>query len=188
MLQSRTIRKKFGATATHNERLGQVIFRACLLPLAVGLGSCSASEMVQNWTSTPATPLAPDLSQPNYRRVVADNIKAIFPNSASLDDLEISEVRLVDHVKGPAWITCLRFNMQIKPTAAQPAPSSTTAEDPGAAPAEPGSTNRTGPHYYAIFIQDNKIIDSRFSVAIDKCRSQAFQPFDPATSPAARKG
>ena len=58
---------------------------------------------------------APDLSQPNYRRLVADNIKTIFVSSASLDDLEISEVRRIDHVKGPAWITCLKFYLQINP-------------------------------------------------------------------------
>src|SRR5947207_14950524 len=101
-LESRAAQRKSDAPATCNRELSQVTTRAYLLALAVSLGSCSASGVVQNWTSAPESSSAPDLSQPNYRRVVADNIKTILPNSASLGDLEISEVRRVDHVKGPS--------------------------------------------------------------------------------------
>jgi hypothetical protein len=180
MLESRATQRKSDAAATYNRELSQVTARAYLLALAVSLGGCSASEVVQNWTSAPAMPPAPDLSQPNYRRVVADNIKKIFVNSASLGDLEISEVRRVDHVKGPAWITCLKFHPQINSNA-------TATGEPVAAPSPPGMTNRGGPQYYAIFIQDSKIIDSRFSVVIDQCHSQTFQPFDLTPPPAAKK-
>jgi hypothetical protein len=72
--------------------------RAYVLALVVSLGGCSASELVQNWTS----PAAPDLSQPNYRRVIADSINSIFPNQAMLGEMEISGIRPVDHLKGPA--------------------------------------------------------------------------------------
>jgi hypothetical protein len=125
------------------------------------------------------------MSQPNYRRVVADNIKTIFPNSASLGDLEISAARLVDHVKGPAWITCLKFHARVNPVEGQSAPNSTTTGEPAVAPSAPSSTTSESPQYYAIFIQGDKIIDSRLGVAIDQCRSQTFQPFDlspPATA------
>jgi hypothetical protein len=74
------------------------------------LGGCSASEIVQNWSSAPVA----DLSQPNYRRIVADNFKSLFPK-AELNDLEISGVRLVDHFKGQVWRTCLKLDARINP-------------------------------------------------------------------------
>ena len=190
IVKSRVIRRKPGATATHEGPLSQHAVRVYLLALAVTLGDCSASEVVQNWTPTPAAAPAPgpDMSQPNYRRVVADNNKAIFPNSASLRDLEISEVRLVDHVKGPAWVTCLKFRVHVDPVVGQSAPNSTTTEDPVVAPSAPSSTTSGSPQYYAIFIQGDKIIDSRLGVAIDQCRSQTFQPFDLSPPATAKKG
>ncbi|TMJ83555.1 MAG: hypothetical protein E6G78_17515 [Alphaproteobacteria bacterium] len=181
MLESNATQRKSDAAATYNRELSQVTTRAYLLALAVSLSGCSAGEVLQNSTSSPAMPPAPDLSQPNYRRVVSDNIQTIFANWASLGALEISEVRRVDHVKGPAWITCLKFYLQINP-------NPTATGEPIAAPSAPGTTNRGGPQYYAIFIQDNKIIDSRFSVVIDQCHSQTFQPFQPTPPPAAKKG
>jgi hypothetical protein len=81
-----------------------------LAALAAALAGCSASEVVQN-----LTPAAIDLPQPNYRRVVADNVKAVIPNVGSVGDLEISGVRLVDHLKGPAWLTCLKVDAHGKP-------------------------------------------------------------------------
>jgi hypothetical protein len=74
--------------------------RECVLALAVTLGGCSASELVQNWTPPPVA----DLSQPNYRRIIADSIKSIFPNQDALGEMEISGIRPVDHLKGAAWI------------------------------------------------------------------------------------
>ncbi len=185
-MESRAIRRKFDATTTHEGQLRQHTVRAYLLALAVTLSDCSASEVVQNWTPTPAAApaRAPNEPQPNYRRIVADNIKGMFANAESLRDLEISEVRPVDHVKGPAWITCFKFRVHVDPAVGQSPPNSTTT-DPVAAQSAPSSTANGSPQYYAIFIQGDKIIDSRLSVAIDQCRKQTFQSFDlssPATS------
>jgi hypothetical protein len=187
VLETRAIRRKFDATATHEGQLSQHAVRAYLLALTVTLGNCSASDVLQNWTPAPAPSAAPDLS-PNHRRVVADNIKTIFPNSASLGDLEISEVRLVDHVKGPAWITCLKLRVHVDPVAGQSALNSTTTENPVVAQSAPSPTASGSPQYYAIFIQGDKIIDSRLGVAIDQCRSQTFQPFDLSPPTTAKKG
>jgi hypothetical protein len=126
--------------------------RGYVLALAVCLGGCSASELVQNLPPTPA----PDLSQPNYRRIVADNIRTIFPGQALAGELEISGARLVDHLKGPAWLTCLKLDARGKP------------QD------------------YALFIQGDKIIDSRVGIVIDQCYKQTFEPFD-LSSPAGTK-
>jgi hypothetical protein len=153
---------------------------AYVLTLVVTLAGCSASEVLQNWTSAPATATAtaPDLSQPNYRRVVGDNIRTIFPKVETLGDLEISGVRLVDHLKGPAWITCLKFHAQVDPVVGQSAPNSTSTGDPVVAESAPSSTASGNPQYYAIFIQGDKIIDSRGGVVIDQCYKETFQPYD----------
>ena len=122
--------------------------RTHVLALAVMLGGCSASELVQNWTG----PLVPDLSQPNYRRIVADNIKSIFPNQALLGELEISGVRMVDHLKGAAWLTCLKLDAH-------------------------GT-----PQVYAIFIQADKIIDQRAGIVIDQCYKETYTPLEISTA------
>ena len=139
--------------AAQEGQLGQLAVRVYLVALAVALGGCSASEVVQNLP--PATAI--DLPQPNYRRVVADNVRAVIPNVGSGGDLEISGVRLVDHLKGPAWLTCLKVDAHGKP------------------------------QNFALFIQDDKIIDSRIGIVIDQCYKQTFEPFDLPPPPAAKK-
>ena len=127
---------------------GRLAVRAYMLALAVTLGGCSASELVQTWTGGPV----PDLSQPNDRRIVADNIKTMFPTQAILGELEISGVRPVDHLKGPSWLTCLKLDAH-------------------------GT-----PQHYAIFIQGDKIIDSRAGIVIDQCHKETYTPFELSTA------
>jgi hypothetical protein len=124
--------------------------RAAVLTIAVALGGCSASELVQSWTPPPAAslPMVPDLSEPDYRRLVAGNIKTMFPNPAALGMLEISGIRRVDHLKGPAWLTCLKLDA------------------------------KGTPQHYAIFIIDNRIVDSRAGIVIDRCYSETYAPLD----------
>jgi hypothetical protein len=135
---------------------GRLAVRASLLTLVAILtailAGCSASEIVQN---LPPVALAPDLSQPNYRRVVSNNIRAIFPDQALLGDVEISGVRLVDHLKGPAWLTCLKLDA------------------------------RGAPNHYAIFMQGDKIIDTRAGIVLDQCHKETYTPFE--SFPAAKK-
>jgi hypothetical protein len=128
--------------------------RAYVLAFAVMLGGCSASDIVQNW---PPSSSVSDLPEPDYRRIVAANIKAIFPGEAATRDLEISGVRRVDHLKGPAWLTCLKLDAHGKP------------------------------QQYAIFIQDDKIIDSREGIVIDRCYKQTYTPLDIDATTAAKK-
>jgi hypothetical protein len=124
------------------------VHAAFVLALAAILGGCSASEIVQNWTAPPAK----ELRQSNFRRVIADNIKTIFPDQQSLGEMEISGVRAVDHLKGPAWLTCLRLDA------------------------------RGNPQHYAIFIQGDKVIDSRAGIVIDQCHKETYTPFDISTA------
>jgi len=130
----------------HRRQRGNSRLGAYCWALTATLGGCSATELVQNGTLGPA----PDLSQPNYQRIVADNLTTIFPNQSVLGDLEISGVRPVDHLKGPAWLTCLKLDAHGKP------------------------------QHYAIFIQQNKIIDWRTGVIMDHCPAESYQPFTPS--------
>jgi hypothetical protein len=137
--------------AARVEQLNQRSVRACVLALGLALGGCSASEVIQNWmpataAGTVTTPA--DLPLPNHRRIVGDNIRTILPKIDTLGALEISGARPVDHLKGPAWLTCLKINVDGKP------------------------------QHYALFIQGDKIIDSRVGVVIDQCYKQTFERFD----------
>jgi hypothetical protein len=123
---------------------GQHAARACVAAVAAALAGCSVSGLVQDLIPPPAA----DLSQPNHRRVVADNIKTVFPNHDNLGALEISGVRQVDHFKGPAWLTCLKLDAH-------------------------GT-----PQLYAIFIQGNRIVDTRAGIVIDQCHKEAYTPLD----------
>ena len=99
-----------------------------ILILTIFLGSCAAGHIIENMPDANSTD---DLTEPNYRQIVAENIATVFPNPAPLGTLEISGVRRTDHLKGPAWITCLKIHAE------------------------------NAPQEYAIFIQDGKIIDQR---------------------------
>jgi hypothetical protein len=119
--------------------------RAFALALAMMLGGCSASELVQNsWNAAPVA----DLSQPDHRGIVASSLATIFPKNGDLGDLEISGVRQVDHLKGPAWQTCLKLDA------------------------------RRQPQNYAIFIQDGKVIEARAGILIDRCHKETYLPLE----------
>jgi hypothetical protein len=130
-----------------HRQLHRLVVRARVLAFAVTLGGCSGSELVQNL----GAPLS-DLQQPDYRRIVAANIKAIFPAKAEVGDLEISGVRLVDHLKGPAWLTCVKVDAH------------------------------GNPQQYAVFIHGDKIIDSRAGIVLDQCYKQTYTPLETAAA------
>jgi hypothetical protein len=73
-----------------------------LLGLTSCLGGCAAGQIIQN---IPDAPLAGDLTEPNYRQIIAENLAIVFPNPVPLGMLEISGLRRIDHLKGPAWIS-----------------------------------------------------------------------------------
>jgi hypothetical protein len=123
--------------------------RFWILAVSICLGGCAASHsIIQN---LPDPPLPGDLSEPNYRQIVADNIGTIFPTPAELGVLEISGVRPVNHLRGLAWLTCLRIHAE------------DAAQD------------------YALFILGDKIIETRVGVAIDGCKQQTYGPYDLAS-------
>jgi hypothetical protein len=122
--------------------------RFCIVAVSLGLAGCATGHLAE---SLPEPVASQDLLEPNYRQIVADNIAAVFPNPDALGNLEISAVRPVSHLRGPAWLACLRIQ-----------------------------ADQT-PQEYALFIQGDKIIDQRTGVGLDRCKQQAYQPFDPAS-------
>jgi hypothetical protein len=122
----------------------KAVVQALVLAATAALAGCAATEVLQNSTTPPSA----DLFEPDYRRIVSENIKKTFPNLPA-GDLEISGVRPVQHLKGPAWLTCVRV-------------------DPGG-----------NPQQYAVFIQNNSILDGRVAIAIDQCHKQAYSPLPP---------
>ena len=120
--------------------------RFCVLALGVALAGCASGSVTQYLADPPPQG---DLAEPNYRQIVADNIGSVFPNAVP-GTMEISGVRPVNHLRGPAWVTCLKLHA-----------ADSTQE-------------------YAVFILGDKVIDARAGVAIDRCKQQAYEPFDPS--------
>jgi hypothetical protein len=87
--------------------------------------------------------------EPAYRFVIANGLSAIVGDPAKAGMLEISGSRRVDSLKGASWVICLKIqNFPLLP------------------------------HYYAIFMQRERIVDSRLSVLVDQCELQTYSPFD----------
>ena len=87
--------------------------------------------------------------EPAYRFIVANKIKDIIGDPGRVGTLAISGVRRIDSLKGASWVTCIK-----------------TQKFP------------LLPRYHAVFFQGGLIVDSRFSVLIDRCELQTFTPFD----------
>jgi hypothetical protein len=90
----------------------------------------------------------PTGSEPPYGALAAKYLQSTLVNRMTYDSFEISGVRWVDSIRGWSWLTCVHF------------------QDHGHL--------RT----YALFIQNNIVIDGRYAVETDACESQSYTPFD----------
>jgi hypothetical protein len=97
----------------------------------------------------PLPPTRGDIAGPDppYRKLVSQQLPTIVGDPRNAGRLEISGLRHVDSLKGPAWLVCLTANAN------------------------------TRPRRYAILFQDEKIVESRLSVGTDRCEQQVFEPF-----------
>jgi hypothetical protein len=91
---------------------------------------------------------APPLApDPAFREVIATHLKTVLKNYSAYQPFEISDPRWVHTVKGWNWLTCIRF------------------QDHGRA------------RIYAVFLGDNKVVDSHYAVLTDNCDAQTYYPF-----------
>jgi hypothetical protein len=90
-------------------------------------------------------------SEPNtatFHKIIGDYLKASFKEIGTYDSFEISDPRPVHTQKGWSWLSCIRFQ------------------------------DRGHTRTYAVFVQADKVIDSRYAVTTDACGAQTYAPFD----------
>lgn len=129
---------------------GCLLAALALLAGAAALAACSISSPVFDDAFERALLLSPEPSPP-YRKLVAAALKG-FKDQSDLADLEISEPRWAEHLGGPAWLVCVRFNP------------------------------KTHTYYYAFFIRKEQIVDTRVAVGTDRCGQRSFAPFNLASA------
>ncbi|MFZ1922533.1 MAG: hypothetical protein WAU57_12960 [Xanthobacteraceae bacterium] len=91
---------------------------------------------------------SPPASQPPYVALTAKYLLAALKDRSAYSGFAISGLRWVDSMKGWAWLACVNFQ------------------------------DRGQLRTYAIFIQDNAVVDGRYAVETDACASQTYTPFD----------
>ena len=89
--------------------------------------------------------------QPAYAAIAAKYLAANMADRASFENFEISGLRWVHALKGWSWLACVHF------------------VDHG--------HRRT----YALFMQNDAVVDARYAVQSDSCGSQSYTPFDIVT-------
>jgi hypothetical protein len=117
-----------------------------LAAIAASLAGCGLSSPTFDDALEKAVPISSE-PLPAFRKLVTDEMKG-FKEQGSMVNLEISDPRWADHLGGPAWLVCVKFNPQ------------------------------TTSYYYAFYIRKEKVIESRFAVATDHCGQQSFAPFE----------
>lgn len=90
-------------------------------------------------------------TEPNtaeFHKIIGDYLKASFKDIGTYDSFEISDAKWVHTPKGWRWLNCIRFQ------------------------------DRGHIRTYAVFIQTDHVVDSRYAVTTDGCSEQTFVPFD----------
>jgi hypothetical protein len=88
---------------------------------------------------------------PPYVALAAKYLQSTLKDHASYEGFEISPVRWVHAIRGWSWLACVHFR-------------------------DHGHLRS-----YAIFIQNNAVVDARYAVETDACDGQAFTQFDMIT-------
>lgn len=117
-----------------------------LLAVATSLTACGLSSPIFEDAFERALMLTPE-PVPPYHQLVADALKD-FKQQRDFAHMEISEPRWAEHLGGPAWLICVKFN-----------PKAVT-------------------YYYAFFIRKEEVVETRFAVGTDRCSERSFAPFD----------
>jgi hypothetical protein len=99
-------------------------------------------------SSDATTQTIPPPAPPSYVALAAKHLQSAFKDRSPYDSFEISNVRWVLANGGWSWLTCVHFR------------------------------DRGHPRSYAIFIQNNVVVDARYAVETDDCEKQAYTQFD----------
>jgi len=104
------------------------------------------------------SPGCPQIAQPSeaatppaYAALAAKYFSETMADRVSFENFEISELRWVHGLKGWSWLACVHF------------------------------VDHGHLRTYALFIQNNAVIDARYAVQLDSCGSQSYTPFDVVT-------
>ncbi len=93
----------------------------------------------------------PASARPVYVPIVARHLQSILKDRFSYDSFEISGLRWVHALAGWNWLACVRFR------------------------------DHGHPRTYALFIDGDAVVNSRYAVETDSCDSQTFTQFDLVT-------
>jgi hypothetical protein len=99
----------------------------------------------------PSENATPPAEQPAYAALAAKYFSETMADRLSFENFEISELRWVHGFKGWSWLACVHF------------------------------VDHGHLRTYALFIQNNAVIDARYAVQVDSCGSQSYTPFDVVT-------
>jgi hypothetical protein len=99
----------------------------------------------------PSEAATPPAEQPAYAALAAKYLSSTMADRASFENFEISGLRWVHALKGWSWLACVHF------------------------------VDRGHLRTYALFMQNDAVIDARYAVQSDACGSQSYTPFDIVT-------
>jgi hypothetical protein len=99
----------------------------------------------------PSEAATPPAEQPAYAAVAAKYFASTMADRASFENFEISGLRWVHGLKGWSWLACVHF------------------------------LDRGHLRTYALFLQNDAVVDARYAVQSDSCGSQSYTPFDAVT-------
>jgi hypothetical protein len=99
----------------------------------------------------PSEAATPPAEQPAYAAIAAKYFSSTMADRVSFENFEISGLRWVHGLKGWSWLACVHF------------------------------VDRGHLRTYALFMQNDTVIDGRYAVQSDTCGSQSYTPFDIVT-------
>ncbi len=99
----------------------------------------------------PSETATPPSEQPAYAAIAAKYLSSTMTDRASFENFEISGLRWVHGLKGWSWLACVHF------------------------------VDHGHLRSYALFMQNDAVIDARYAVLSDSCGSQSYTPFDIVT-------
>jgi hypothetical protein len=99
----------------------------------------------------PSEAAAPPAEQPPYAALAAKYISSTMRDRPAFEGFEISGLRWVHSLKGWSWLACVHF------------------------------LDHGHLRTYALFMQNDVVVEGRYAVQSDSCAGQSYTPFDIVT-------